>query len=178
MAFFSGGNDRIKLMTLYVLRAFRTPVAWEQLYTALSENGEPRFFELGEIYTELAAEGYLVSVPAGGRQLVQLTEKGRSTCELFMNELAKSQRDAIDAYAEEHREAFRRSNSVVARLDPLPSGGYEAVLSLLDATGALAEVKLRLPTSEYASRARQNWLDNAESLYRELMLTLTREPEA
>ena len=173
MAFFSGGDDRAKLMALYVLGSFRAPMTPDQLYTAQLCSGGASYFEFGQAYNELAEQGYIVAVPSGMRQLVSLTPKGRETLELFGQELARSTRDAIDAYAAEHREEYRRSNSVVGEVRPVP-GGYEARLSMLDQTGELASVSLRLPTAEYAFLARENWLAKADSVYLALLAELTK----
>ncbi len=173
MAFFSGGDDRTKLITLYVLKAFRTPITWEQLYTALAYQDAPGYFETGELYNGLAADGYLVSVPAKGQQLVSLTEKGAAAVDLFSDEIPKSVRESIDAFAEERRDEFKRRNCVVADAVPLPGGAWQLTLALLDNGGSLFEMDLRMPTAAYANRARSYWAENAEKLYMELMTRLT-----
>lgn len=177
MAFFSGGDDRIKLITLYILKAFRTPITWEQLYTALAYQNAPGFFETGELYNELAAEGYIVCVPAKGQQLVSLTEKGSKVCELFADEIARSVRDSVEAFADEKREEYKRANCVVADSVPLPGGAWQLTLALLDNGGELFEMNMRMPAAEYANRARAYWAQNAESLYMELMTRLTEKGE-
>lgn len=173
MAFFSGGNDRIKLITLYILKAFRAPITWEQLYTALAYQNGPGFFECGELYNELAAEGFIVSVPAKDRQLVSLTEKGAETCELFKNEIAKSVRESVDRYAEENREAFKRGNCVLADASPLPGGAWELTLALLDNGGSLFEMRMRMPNAAYARRAMDYWNAHSDEMYLRLMKEMT-----
>lgn len=173
MAFFSGGSNRIKLITLYVLKAFRTPITWEQLYTALAYLDGPGYFEMGEMYNELAAEGYIVVVPAKGQQLVSLTEKGASTCELFQNEIAKSVRDAASALADEKRDEYKRSNCVVSDATPRPSGAWDLTMALLDNEGELFDMHIRMPNANYAYRAQQFWAQHAEEFYMRLMTELT-----
>lgn len=174
MAFFSGGDDRTKLLILYVLGAFRSPITPEQLYTAQLLCGGPQYFDFGQAYNELAEEGFIVCVPSGSLQLVSLTAKGQEANALFSKELARSARDAADAYAEENREAYRRSNSVTGEALPLAGGGYEVKLGIRDGAGTLFEVRLRLPTAQYASLARENWQTHAESIYLDLLTVLTR----
>jgi|GEM_PF-277338 len=173
MAFFSGGSDRAKLIALYVLKEFRTPITWEQLYTALAYQDGPGFFEMGEFYNELVAGGYIVPVPAKGQQLLSLTEKGAAACDLFQNEIARSVRDSVAAFADERREEFKRRNCVVSDAHPLPSGAWALELALLDNEGSLFELNMRMPDAPYAYRAQQYWAQNAERLYMELLQKLT-----
>lgn len=175
MAFFSGGSDRVKLITLYILKAFRTPITWEQLYTALAYQDGPGYFESGELYSELSSEGYIVSVPAKGQQLISLTEKGAMTCELFSGEIARSVRESVEAFADEKREEYKRSNCIVSDAKPLPGGAWDLTLALLDNGGSLFEMRMRMPASSYANRAQRYWAANAEALYMELMQRLTAE---
>ena len=175
MAFFSGGSDRVKLITLYILKAFRTPITWEQLYTALAYQDGPGFFESGRLYNELVAEGFIVSVPAKGQQLLSLTEKGSATCDLFKNEIAKSVRESVDEYAEANRDLFKRANCVVADSSPLPNGAWDLTLALLDNGGSLFEMHMRMPNAAYAQRARQYWAEHSEELYMYLLKEMTGE---
>ena len=178
MAFFSGGSDRVKLITLYILKAFRTPITWEQLYTVLAYQDGPGYFETGELYNELAAEGYIVSVPVRGQQLISLTEKGAMTCELFSGEIARSVRESVEAFADEKREEYKRRNCVFADAKPLPGGAWDLTLALLDNGGSLFEMKMRMPAAGFAYRAQRYWAENAEALYMELLTRLTKqEPE-
>ena len=175
MAFFSGGEDRVKLIILYILKAFRTPITWEQLYTALAYQDGPGFFEAGRLYNELAAEGFIVSVPAKGQQLLSLTEKGETACSLFANEIAKSVRDSAEAYAEANREAFKRANCVVSDAKPLPGGAWQLTLALLDNGGSLFEMNMRMPDAAYARRASRYWTEHSEELYMYLLKEMTGE---
>ena len=177
MAFFSGGTNRDKLIMLYVLKTFRTPITWEQLYTVLAGLDCPGYFETGELYSELTAEGYIVAVPAKGQQLISLTEKGASTCELFQNEIAKSVRDAVNAFAEEKRDEYKRRNCVFSDATPRPSGAWDLTLALLDNEGELFEMRMRMPDSSYAYRAQRFWAQHADALYMELMTRLTEQRE-
>ena len=177
MAFFSSGDNRIKLMTLYILKSFRTPITWEQLYTCMAFHDGPEYFAMGELYTELSAEGYIVAVPAKGQQLISLTQKGAVTCDLFSSELAKSTRESIIEYADEKRQDFKKANSLVSDATPLPSGAWDLSLSLLDTEGTLFELRMRMPSADYAYRAQQYWAENSDSLYLELMKKLTAQGE-
>ncbi len=172
MAFFSGGDDRTKLIILYIIREFRTSITREQLYETIVHIDGPGFFDIGEQYSRLEEEGFIASVPVRGKQMLFLTAKGDGACALFSKEIPKSIREAISAFAAEHRAGYRRDNYIVAEAVPLPNGGCMATLAILERGEPIFEMRLRMP--DYASTydVMHGWATEAESLYAELLKRL------
>lgn len=165
MAFFSGGDDRTKLIIMYVIRAFRTSVTQEQLYTALCYTNGPGFFEMGAQYAALEEEGFIASVPVRNMQMLFLTAKGVKACDMFDKELPKSLRDAITAFADEKRDEYRRSNYIVADAQPLPGGGCMAVLAILERGEPIFEMRIRMPDYSAAYDIMRRWAMTADDTY-------------
>ena len=83
MAFFSGGQGMVKLLMLYIIERFRTPITREQLYTAMVNVDDTGFFEMSELLAELERDRYLLTAPVRQQQLLFLTEKGAALVKAF-----------------------------------------------------------------------------------------------
>ena len=63
MAFFSNGEDKLKLMILFTLECAEMPLSREQIATVMSENGVENYFDVCEHIIDLEANGCIASVP-------------------------------------------------------------------------------------------------------------------
>lgn len=177
MAFFPEGQGRVKLLMLYIIKRFRTPVSREQVYTAMAEVDGTGFFEMSELMAQLEQELFIVAVPSRDQHLLYLTQKGEELVEAFERELPRSVRDEMVGYTDEHREEIRRANNVFCDALPRPDGSWMVDLALLENGAAVFELKLRVPDSRTANRVRESWLRNADGIYIETFTRLDRPNE-
>ena len=177
MAFFTEGQGRVKLLMLYILLRFRTPVTREQLYTAMVRVDDTGFFEMSELMAELEQEQYVLAVPVRQQQLLFLTEKGVRLCEAFEREIARSVRDEVIGYTNEERENVRRSNCIVSDAVPQADGSWRLTLSILEKDSVLFEISMHLPDSASTYRAQQSWARDADAIYIDILNRLTSGKE-
>lgn len=175
MAFFPEGQGRVKLLMLYIIKKFRTPVSREQLYTAMVNADGTGFFEMSELMAQLEQEMYVIAVPSRDQQLLYLTERGEELIAEFELEIPRSQRDEIDGYAEEHRAEVIRENCVYCDSLPRPDGSWLVKLALLERDGVLFGIDLRVPDSRTANLAREKWLREADAIYLDMFTRLTEK---
>lgn len=173
MAFFPEGQGRVKLLMLYIIKRFRTPVSREQVFTAMAEADDTGFFEMSELMAQLEQEQYVVAVPARDQHLLYLTQKGEELVLAFERELPRSVRDEMIGYTDEHREEIRRANCVYCDALPKPDGSWVVKLALLEREGTVFEMDLRVPDAKTANRARENWVGSADSIYIDILTRLT-----
>ena len=177
MAFFPEGQGRVKLLMLYIIKRFRTPISREQLYTAMVNVDGTGFFEMSELMAQLEQEMYVIAVPSRDQQLLYITERGEELISEFEREIPKSQRDEMDGYAEEHREDVIRSNCVYCDALPRQDGSWLVKLALLERDGVLFEIDLRVPDAASANAAREKWLRETDAIYLDMFTRLTRKGE-
>jgi hypothetical protein len=177
MAFFPEGQGRVKLLMLYIIKRFRTPVSREQLYTALAAVDGATYFEACQLIAELENEMYLIAVPARDQHLLYLTDRGEELVETFEMELPRSVRDEMIGYADEHRDEVRLANNVFCDALPKPDGSWEVKLALLEREGAVFEMELRVPDAKTANLVRENWVGGADSIYIDVLNRLTEGRE-
>lgn len=165
MAFFSEGQNRVKLLILYTINSFRTPVSREQIFTVLSAVDSTDYFTVCGLAAELEDEQYMLSVPVRNQQLLFLTEKGVRLCETFEREIARSVRDEVVGLTDEMRESIRRQNCVTADAKPMPDGAWELTFALIEKDSVVFEMTVRLPDAASAQKAERKWLKEADEIY-------------
>ena len=175
MAFFSDGEDRRKLLILYILKRSGIPLSREQLVLVLAENGVENYFDISGRMLELEENGYIASVPAFKLQLTVLTARGEEVVSLFDKNLPRSVRESMDACIDAHLGEFHRENTSRVITTPLPDGGFDATFALVEGGDAIFEIRVKLPSAKYAQLAERNWDSLGEELYLSTLMKLTRE---
>lgn len=145
MAFFSNGEDKLKLMILFTLECAEMPLSREQIATVMSENGVENYFDVCEHIIDLEANGCIASVPTFKMQMIVMTPRGEEIMNLFGKNLPKSLRESIEGFVGSNKDEFRRENTSRIITTPLPDGGF-------DATFALVETGMRYLKSASSSR--------------------------
>lgn len=173
MAFFPEGRGRVKLLMLYIIKKFRTPISREQLYTAMVNADDTGFFEMSELCGELEQEMYVIAVPARDQHLLYLTERGEELVSAFEMELPRSVRDEMAGYADDHRDEIRRSNCIVSDALPQADGSWKLSLAILENENVLFEINLRMPDSHSTYAAQKIWYEQADDIYIDLLKKLS-----
>lgn len=175
MAFFSEGQNRVKLLMIYIVGCFHTPVTREQLFTVFSAVDRTDYFTVCQLAAELEDEQYMLSVPVKNQQLLFLTEKGMRLIETFEHEIARSVRDEVRGLADETREEVRRRNCVTADVRPGPDGSWMMDFSLIEKDSVIFEMRMRFPDAASAQRAERKWLGKADEIYLDIYRSLAEE---
>ena len=111
MAFFSNGEDKLKLMILFTLECAEMPLSREQIATVMSENGVENYFDVCEHIIDLEANGCIASVPTFKMQMIVMTPRGEEIMNLFGKNLPKSLRESIEGFVGRNKDEFPRALS-------------------------------------------------------------------
>lgn len=178
MAFFSNGEDRLKLMILFTLECAEIPLSREQIATVMSENGAENYFDVCEHIMDLESNGCIASVPTFKMQLIVMTPRGEEIMNLFGKNLPRSLRESISDFVEKNRDEFRRENTTRVITTPLPDGGFDSTFALVENGDAIFEIRIKLPNAEYARIAERNWETNNQKIYINTLLALAGSGDA
>ena len=149
MAFFSNGEDKLKLMILFTLECAEMPLSREQIATVMSENGVENYFDVCEHIIDLEANGCIASVPTFKMQMIVMTPRGEEIMNLFGKNLPKSLRESIEGFVGSNKDEFRRENT--SRIITTP-----------------------LPNAEYTRLAEKNWEAQNQKIYIDTLLALVK----
>lgn len=175
MAFFASGEDKNKLMVLYVLRMCNMPLSQEQLVTILADNGIENYFDASACLLDLEENGYIASVPTLTMQMEVLTKRGEELVSFFDKTLPKSLREALDEYVEQHISEFRMANTTRSELTPLSNGSVEAVFAIVEGGESIFEMKMVFPSVFAANNAQRNWESINDEIYIDVLRKLTKK---
>ncbi len=177
--FFANGDDRVKLMILYILRGCHLPLSRAALETALREN--PIDGEAEDLFTvpdrlSLLEEGdFIASLTVVGVQMYFLTKRGNDVISLFDNTLPRSLREQLDAYIDEHIDEFHRNCTMRCDYDMLSDGSCQAKFALVESGKPIFELDIALPSAESTRVAQKRWEAASSELYMQVLQWLTLE---
>lgn len=174
MAFFSNGEDKLKLMILFTLECAEMPLSREQIATVMSENGVENYFDVCEHIIDLEANGCIASVPTFKMQMIVMTPRGEEIMNLFGKNLPKSLRESIEGFVGSNKDEFRRENTSRIITTPLPDGGFDATFALVENGDAIFEIRIKLPNAEYTRLAEKNWEAQNQKIYIDTLLALVK----
>ena len=112
MAFFSNGEDKLKLMILFTLECAEMPLSREQIATVMSENGVENYFDVCEHIIDLEANGCIASVPTFKMQMIvmtclsvmvimEITKNSKNTAINNLQTIVQERSQIVDNYVQE-----------------------------------------------------------------------------
>ncbi|MEG1548597.1 MAG: DUF4364 family protein [Clostridia bacterium] len=172
MSYFMDGFSKDKLTILFFLDTLGTELTREQITTAAAEREIVPFFELQSAVYEMEEAGFLAAVPRTWGQVYAVTEKGRETLMMFLEQLPISLREDLANYADECREKLLRETQFSSCYEKSSNGGYLATLKILERNDILLQVSILLPDADNVRAICRKWPDRAESVYKSIISEL------
>lgn len=177
--FFTNGDDRGKLMILYILRGCHLPLSRAALETALLENPvdgeEVDLLTIPARLSMLEESGFIAALTVVDMQMYFLTKNGNEVISLFDNTLPKSIREQLDAYIARHADDFHRTCTMRSDYDMLSDGSCEAKFALVESGKPIFELNISLPSAESTLTAQKRWESESSELYMQVLQWLTGE---
>ncbi len=177
--FFSTGEDRAKLIVLYILRGCQLPLSRESLETAAIENAPDTdvmdLMTIPRLLNSLEKEGFIAALTVVEMQMYFLTNRGMNVIDMFDNTLAKSVRKKLDDYISEHLDQYHRSSTTRSDFSMRSDGSYEAKLALVEGDKSIFDLKIILPSAESTQIASKKWEEANAELYLQVLRWLTSE---
>lgn len=177
--FFANGDDRGKLMILYILRGCHLPLSRADLETALLENpiegDEPDLLTIPGRLSLLEQSGFIASLNVVEMQMYFLTKRGNDVISLFDKTLPKSMKEQLDTYISKHIDEFHKTCTMRSDYDMLSSGGCQAKFALVESGKSIFELEISLPSPESTLTAQRRWENASSELYMQVLQWLTGE---
>ena len=160
----------IKILILFVLRRLPDAVSGEQLSDIALSEGNVGYFGYAECLAELVDSG---QVDKTGN-MYKITERGARNCEIVETSLPHTVRRQLEKNLTPLAEAMRR-RAMIRATHELDGNTCRAHLALSDGLGEIMELRLLCGGEEQAKKLEENFRNNAERYYTEIMEMLLRD---
>lgn len=166
-----------KLILLYLFKKIEIPLSSLQVYKIILENNFMNYFILQHSLDELAEQGMLDSSRNDGRHFYRLSGEGEKMVGLFLNKLPLGIKKRIDDSAKTIRKQIRNETLITADYTPESETEYTVSLGVREDSFPLIDIRMTVGTRKDAIAICRNWKENSQSMYSEIIKSLTREIE-
>lgn len=164
---------RAKVIILYILDYFNIPITREQLTGFIAAEVVINYFDLPKYIDELIEVGHIEKTESEGNTYLIITESGRDTVKLFIEDISQTLRRTLNDAVDERRKSFSCSTNILAQYVKVDKNEYDVQLSINEGAYRLMYLQLTVLTNKDAKRICENWRNNARFMYGDLLNLLT-----
>lgn len=162
-----------KVLILYILNKVNKPITNDSLYKLVLSALDVNYFYFQQFLLDLIQNKYIVNFQKENKSLYEITESGKNTLALTMDLLPGIIKLKADMNLKKELEITEEEYSVVAEYTPRSENNYIVFCKIIENSETIFEVKTFAGSRENAKEIVQNWKENAESIYPEILRILT-----
>ena len=167
-------KDEIKFLVLTSMTYLPFPVSYDAIVDICTwcDDGFG-YFELSEAFSELQDSHHVEKIIEKDTELFSITQKGRETAEAFQNRLPYTVREAAELSALRVIRKIRRDAQISSTVEQHGDKDYVVELSMQD----VFSIRMNVVSPSQAALLERTFKKHAESIYQELLATLTKNYE-
>jgi predicted transcriptional regulator len=166
-----------KVLILYILNKVNKPINNDSLYKLVLSALDINYFYFQQFLLDLIQNKYIVNFHKETRSVYEITESGKNTLALTMDLLPGIIKLKADMNLKKELESTEEEYSVVAEYTPRSENNYIVFCKIVENSETIFEVKTFAGSRENAKEIVQNWKNNAESIYPEILRILTTKKD-
>ena len=166
-----------KVLILYILNKVNKPINNDSLYKLVLSALDINYFYFQQFLLDLIQNKYIVNFQKETRSVYEITESGKNTLALTMDLLPGIIKLKADMNLKKELESTEEEYSVVAEYTPRSENNYIVFCKIIENSETIFEVKTFAGSRENAKEIVQNWKNNAESIYPEILRILTTKKD-
>lgn len=169
---------RAKILILYILDYFNVPITREQLTGFIAAEVVINYFDLPKYIDELIEIGHIELSNSEGVEYLIITDEGKDTVNLFINDISQTLRRTLNDAIDERRKSFSSDTNIIAQYVKIDKNEYDVQLTINEGAYRLMYLQLTVLTNKDAKRICENWRNNARFMYGDLLNILTSPYQA
>lgn len=166
-----------KILILYILNKIGKPISNDALLNVVLAVTDMNYFYFQQFLLDLLENGYIINYHKDDQSFYDITEFGKETLELTKNILPGIIKLRVDSNFKTEMETFENEHSVIAEYTPKSENYFIVHCKIIDHNDTIFEVKTFAGSREQAKEIVDNWKNNAEVLYPEILDVLTKKRE-
>lgn len=161
-----------KLIILYALNHFKTPLTKEQITQIILENIQISYFDIQFLIENLKDDDFVLELFDNKIPYYTISEKGKSTLDLFKNRIPAYLKEIINMYIAENKDKVLKQVKNYSSYKKLGDEDFIVNLKLFENEIILIDLNLNVASKKQAMFICNNWDNNGDKLYTEIINTL------
>ena len=163
-----------KLMILYMLNKVTFPLTNSQLSSFFLEKEYTTYFTFQQAVAELIEQNLVTIESIRNTSYNRITMDGRETLSYFAKKLPVAVIDDMDIYLANNQYEFRNEVGTISDYYKTTEGDYTVHCEIKEGRTILIELNISVPTEKDAENMCNNWKENCQDLYANILHTLSK----
>lgn len=164
-----------KILILYILNKVGKSISNDSLLNLVLAVTDMNYFYFQQFLLDLLENKYIVSYDKDNSTLYEITDFGKETLALTQDIIPGIIKLRVDSNLKDELVAFEDKHSIVAEYVPRSENNYTVTCKIIDNNDTIFEVKTFAGSREKAKDIVDNWNNNADKIYPEMLNILTRK---
>lgn len=166
-----------KVLILYLLNQVHKPITNDNLYKLVLSALEMNYFYYQQFLLDLISAGFVISYQKEDQTVYELTAHGKNTLDLTLDILPGIIKLKADTNLKPLLDNIENEHSIIAEFTPRSEDNYIVTCKIMENNETVFEIKTFAGSRDEAKRIVDNWKNNAEIIYPNLLETLTKKYE-
>lgn len=141
------------------------PLTTSQLSQFILDKGYTSYFNFQQALNELECSGFIEAEAIRNTTQYHLSHEGSEALDLFQHKIPKPIKDDVYAYFESEKINLRNEVEIYATYYPAKGNEYYVQCTILDRSETLMELRLTVPSLDYATTICDTWPDKSNEVY-------------
>ena len=164
-----------KLMTLYMLKQAKFPLANSQISEFFLDKEYTTYFTLQQVFNELLDAHLIKQEIIRNSSRYEITREGEETLVFFGNTISEGIIDDIDSFLKENKIRLRNEVGVVSDYYKSTNQDYIVECEVREGKNILIKLEVAVPSEEQAEITCDKWQESNQQIYAFVMKELLRD---
>ncbi|MFZ7130798.1 MAG: DUF4364 family protein [Eubacteriales bacterium] len=154
-----------KLIILYALSHFKSPLTKEQMTQIILENIQISYFDIYFLIDSLKEDDFIIEVIENDQEFYTISEKGSASLSLFTNRIPLYIKEIIDMFIQQNKDKILKHVRYIATYLKQGDEDFVVNLKIIENDVKLLDIYLNVVNKKQAEFVCDNWKKNGNSLY-------------
>lgn len=163
-----------KVLILYILNQVHKPITNDNLYKLVLSAIDMNYFYFQQFLLDLISADFIVSYQKEDQTVYELTSHGKATLDLTLDILPGIIKLKADTNLKTILDNIENEHSIIAEFTPRSEDHYTVNCKIMENNETVFEIKTFAGSRDEAKKIVDNWKNNAEIIFPNLLDTLTK----
>ncbi len=164
-----------KVLILYVLSKVGKPISNNSLLNLILTITDMNYFYFQQFLLDLIENKYIINFHKENKSFYDITDLGKETLELTQNIIPGIIKLKVDSNFKTEIDNFENEHSIVAEYTAESETNFMVTCKMIDNNETIFELKTFAGSRNQAKKIADNWKNNADKIYPEIIETITKK---
>ena len=162
-----------KLLILYILQKVNHPINYKELLELVISISDMNYFDFQQFLQDLLDDSFIIKYLKNNEEIIELTTEGKNALELTIDMLPGIIKLKVDSRFKEQYNKIKDELSVYAKYTPISETNFTVNCKIIENNQVIFNIETFAASREQASNIVNNWNNNAEKIYPNILKILT-----